>query len=188
MILTGPNSGGKSTLSTALFQNQILAQLGTCIAAESARMSVADTILFQGPTFAALKEHGRFGTELLETKSTFLRATPKSLVILDEVGDGTTAEERTEMARSILWGFSRIGCGTLMVTHNTALARRAGQEGFATNYHLRISDGNPTFKLFPGISLLSNAERVARAIGFSESDIKSSLIKRGYQREDDARG
>lgn len=83
MILTGPNSGGKSTLSTALFQNQILAQLGTCIAAEAARMSVADTILFQGPTFAALKEHGRFGTELLETKSTFMRATPKSLVILD---------------------------------------------------------------------------------------------------------
>lgn len=88
------------------------------------------------------------------------------------------------MARSILWGFSRIGCGTLMVTHNTALARRVGDEGFATNYHLRISDGAPTFKLFPGISLLSNAERVAKAIGFSQADITGSLINRGYLRED----
>lgn len=179
-ILTGPNSGGKSTLSTALFQTQILAQLGTCIPAESATMSVADAILLQGPTFAALQEHGRFGTELLETKNTFMRATPKSLVILDEVGDGTTAEERTEMAHAILWGFSRIGCGTLMVTHNTALARRAEEEGFANNQHLRISDGTPTYKLFPGISLLSNAERVAKAIGFSGNDIKASLKMRGY--------
>lgn len=179
-ILTGPNSGGKSTLSTAIFQNQILAQLGTCIPAESASMTVADKILFQGPAFTALGEHGRFGTELLATKSTFMEATSKSLVIMDEVGDGTTAEERTEMARAILWGFSRIGCGTLLVTHNTALAQRAEKEGLAVNNHLRISDGAPTFKLYPGISLSSNAERVARAIGFSESDITASLERRGY--------
>lgn len=179
-ILTGPNSGGKSTLSTAIFQNQILAQLGSCIPAETAAMTVADKILFQGPAFTALGEHGRFGTELMATKSTFMEATPKSLVIMDEVGDGTTAEERTEMARAILWGFSRIRCGTLLVTHNTALAQRAEKESLAVNNHLRISDGMPTFKLFPGISLSSNAERVARAIGFSESDITASLQQRGY--------
>lgn len=179
-ILTGPNSGGKSTLSTGIFQNQILAQLGTCIPAERASITVADKILFQGPAFTALGEHGRFGTELMATKSTFLEATSRSLVIMDEVGDGTTAEERTEMARAILWGFSRIGCGTLLVTHNTALAQRAEKEGLAVNNHLRISDGAPTFKLYPGISLSSNAERVARAIGFSESDITASLERRGY--------
>ncbi len=179
-ILTGPNSGGKSTLSTAIFQNQILAQLGSCIPAERASMTVADKVLFQGPAFTALGEHGRFGTELLATKSTFMEATPKSLVIMDEVGDGTTAEERTEMARAIVWGFSKIGCGTLLVTHNTALAQRAEKEGLAVNNHLRISDGAPTFKLFPGISMSSNAERVAQAIGFSESDITASLERRGY--------
>jgi DNA mismatch repair protein MutS len=179
-IVTGPNSGGKTTISTAIFQNQILAQLGACVAAESATMSVADKMLFQGPTFAALNDHGRFGTELLATKAIFMQATPKSLVILDEVGDGTTAEERTEMGRAILWGFSRIGCGALLVTHNTALAKRAESEGFAENFHLRMSDDTPTFKIVPGISLFSNAERVARAIGFSEGDIRRSLIDRGH--------
>ena len=84
------------------------------------------------------------------------------------------------MGRAILWGFSRVGCGTLLVTHNTALAKRVEGEGFATNFHLRISNDTPTYKIFPGISLSSNAERVARAIGFSEGDIKAYLVNRGY--------
>lgn len=176
-VLTGPNSGGKTTIVTSILQNQILAQLGTVVAAHEMTVTVADQILFQGPSFAALGDHGRFGTELMATKSIFERATSKSLVVLDEVGDGTTAEERTEMAHAIMSGFNAIGAGTCLVTHNVSLARRLAHEGVAETVQMEFVDGQPTYRLVPGISSASHAESVAKSIGFSRSDI-DQMVRR----------
>ncbi|MFM1846854.1 MAG: hypothetical protein RL417_328, partial [Pseudomonadota bacterium] len=171
-VLTGPNSGGKTTVVTAILQNQILAQLGTAVAAREMRVTVADQILFQGPSFAALGEHGRFGTELAATKEIFRRATPHSLVILDEVGDGTTAEERTETGYGVVWGFNAVEAGTILVTHNVNLARRLAEEGIAKTLQMEFAEGAPTYRIIPGISTVSHAESVARSIGFGREDIE----------------
>ena len=171
-VLTGPNSGGKTTIVTGILQNQILAQLGTVVAARNMTVTVADQILFQGPSFAALGDHGRFGTELAATKAIFDRATPRSLVILDEVGDGTTAEERTETGYRIIWGFNEVGAGTCLVTHNVNLARRLADENMAESFQMEFTDGAPTYRVIGGISTVSHAESVARSIGFSRDDIE----------------
>ncbi|MEY4669267.1 MAG: hypothetical protein RL518_1966 [Pseudomonadota bacterium] len=179
-LLTGPNSGGKTTLVTSIFESQILAQLGTAVPALQYEATVTDKFVFQGPSFAALDEHGRFGTELLATREAFLQATPRSLVVLDEVGDGTTAEERNDFAAAVIWGFSKIRCGVFLVTHNIALADRLSREGTAEVYQMEFDQAHPTFKVRPGISRCSNAERVARALQFAPEDIDRILRERGY--------
>ncbi len=153
--------------------------MGGPVAARSYRATVADKLVFQGPSYAALSEHGRFGTELVATREAFIQATPRSLVVLDEVGDGTTAEERNEFAAAVMWGFSKIRCGVMLVTHNISLADRLSQDGTAQAFQMGFDENKPTFKVKPGISRRSNAERVARALKFAPEDIERMLRERG---------
>ena len=86
-LITGPNSGGKTAFCKTLAQTQLLAQTGGYVPAETAAMAVADHIYYQAPEISQLADgEGRFGTELRRTKAIFLTATPKSLVIMDELG------------------------------------------------------------------------------------------------------
>ena len=177
-ILTGPNSGGKSTIATALIQNQILAQLGAPVVAAEASLTIADQILYQGPTFKALGKHGKFGTELEATRDLFNRTTSRSLVVLDEVGDGTTAKEGLRQAYATLWGFNKLRVGTVLVTHNTKLANALVRKNIGDPYQLENIGGEPTFRLIPSISRHSNADRVAKILQFSPDDIRNEVRKR----------
>ncbi len=178
MILTGPNSGGKSTIATGLVQNQVLAQLGTTVMADHASLTVADQILYQGPTFKALGEHGKFGTEVEATRDIFHRAKPTSLVVLDEVGDGTSSREGARQSLATLWGFNKLRVGTVVVTHNRELAKRLVKRGIGEPFQMGTDRDAPNYQLVPGISPESNAERVAKALRFSPEDIRQFVRER----------
>ena len=180
-FITGPNSGGKTTYSKSIAQNQILGQIGGYALAEELRMNVADRISYQAPTFDALEDQeGRFGTELKRTKKIFYETTPKSLVILDELAEGTTLEEKMDQSRAVLNGFYAIGNNTLFVTHNHALVDEFVKEGMGQYLHVEFKDLNPTHKMIEGISRNSHAKRVAEKIGFSKEDIERHLKQKGY--------
>lgn len=180
-FITGPNSGGKTTISKTIVQNQILGQIGAPVLASSARINMADRITYQAPAFDTLiDEEGRFGTELKVTRDIFYNTTPQSLVILDEIAEGTTTHEKMSLSGDIMEGFHTIGNNTLLVTHSSELVEHFRQQGKGQYLQVEFSGQKPTHRLIPGISTESHALRVATKIGFSPDDIREHLAKKGY--------
>jgi len=182
-IITGANSGGKTTYCKTIAQMQLLAQIGCYVPAEEAELGIADRILYQAPMFDSIRDaEGRFGTELKRTKDVFFKATPRSLIILDELAEATTYEEKMEISYVVLDGFNKIGSDTMLVTHNHELARRLQQEGKSQNLQVEFKNRKPTYKITPGISKESHAELIAEKVGFSSKDIDSYLKRKGYSK------
>ncbi|MGH8615873.1 MAG: MutS-related protein [Gammaproteobacteria bacterium] len=180
-FITGPNSGGKTALCKTIAQIQLLAQIGCYVPAASAEISVADKIYYQAPEVGSLDDaEGRFERELHRTQAIFFAASPKSLVILDELSEGTTHAEKLEISRSILDGFSHIGNSTVLVTHNHELAEHYQKRNMGQYQQMEFDGHRPTFRVVQGISKLSHADRIARKIGFSREDIERYLKQRGY--------
>lgn len=175
-FVTGPNSGGKTALCKTLAQVQLLAQIGSYIPASQAKLSVVDHIHYQIPSFSSLKDHeGRFGSELRRTKAIFLATTPKSLIILDELSEGTTYEEKLVTSRNILDGFYRKGNNTMLITHNHELVDQFIDKGIGQAKQVEFDGVEPSYRLIDGISRVSHADHVARKIGFSKEDIERYL-------------
>lgn len=175
-FITGPNSGGKTAFCKTLAQSQLLAQTGGFVPAREARLTVADRIFYQVPQVSHLTDReGRFATELKHTKRIFLAATPHSLVVLDELAEGTTYEERLKISYDIMQGFHKKGCTTLLVTHNHELVDKLIQAGVGQAKQVEFVGDHPTYRLIEGISRVSHADRVAREVGFSKEDIERYL-------------
>ena len=176
VLITGPNSGGKTAFCKTLTQIQLLAQIGSYVPADSAILTVADRIFYQAPEISQLDDgEGRFGTELKRTKAIFLASTAKSLVALDELSEGTTFEEKMETSANVLNGFYQKGNNTVLITHNHQLVDHFLAENKGIALQVEFFDEDPTHKLIPGISRVSHAHRVAKKIGFSKEDIAGYL-------------
>jgi hypothetical protein len=175
-FITGPNSGGKTAFCKTLAQTQLMAQIGCYVPAERAALSVADRIFYQVPETSHLTDgEGRFGTELKRTKAIFLASTPRSLVIMDELSEGTTNEEKLEISISVLDGFREKGNTTVLITHNHELVDQYQNRDVGLARQVEFQDERPTYRLIEGISRVSHADRIARKIGFSKEDIAQYL-------------
>jgi len=175
-FVTGPNSGGKTAFCKTLAQTQLLAQIGSPVPARSARLAVADRIFYQTPEISHLGDgEGRFGTELKRTKEVFMASSARSLVIMDELSEGTTHEEKIEISTDILNGFRQKGATTLLITHNHELVEHFQAIGVGMARQAEFKDENPTYRLVEGISKVSHADRVAKKIGFAKEDIERML-------------
>jgi dsDNA-specific endonuclease/ATPase MutS2 len=176
VLLTGPNSGGKTAFCKTVTQIQVLAQTGGYVTAKAATMTVADRVFYQVPEISHLDDgEGRFGTELKRTKNIFLATTALSLVVLDELSEGTTFEEKMEASSNVLNGFYRKGNSTLLITHNHQLVDQFASVKTGVPIQVEFAKDAPTYRLIPGISRVSHADRVAKKIGFSKEDIDSYL-------------
>jgi energy-coupling factor transporter ATP-binding protein EcfA2 len=176
VLVTGPNSGGKTAFCKTVTQIQLLAQIGCFVPAQLANLTVADKIFYQAPEISHLDDgEGRFGTELKRTKAIFLATTAKSLVVLDELSEGTTFEEKMESSSNVLNGFYRKGNSTILITHNHQLVDNFVQQGVGLAKQVEFAHDAPTYRLIDGISRVSHADRVAKKIGFSKEDIDSYL-------------
>ncbi|PHS73212.1 MAG: DNA mismatch repair protein MutS [Cycloclasticus sp.] len=175
-FFTGPNSGGKTAFCKTLAQIQLLSQVGCYVPAEEATMTVADRVYYQTPEVNSLDHDvGRFGTELKRTRDIFELATPKSLVILDELAEGTTHKEKLETSLMILDAFQRLGSLTILVTHNHELAEHYLDDDLAVFRQVEFDGQRATHRFVNGISVISHADLVARSVGFSKDDIERML-------------
>lgn len=175
-LITGPNSGGKTAFCKTIAQIQLLTQIGCPVPAGSVSTTVADGIFYQIPEYNSLVEgEGRFGTELQRTKEIFLAASARTLVILDELSEGTTYEEKLETSETILDGFRRKNNTTLLITHNHELVDTFINRGIGQARQVEFRNEEPTYRLVEGISRISHADRVAKKIGFSKEDIDRYL-------------
>ncbi|PKM12353.1 MAG: DNA mismatch repair protein MutS [Gammaproteobacteria bacterium HGW-Gammaproteobacteria-3] len=180
VLVTGPNSGGKTAFCKTITQIQLLAQIGCYVPAQAATLTVADRIFYQAPEISHLDDgEGRFGTELKRTRDIFLATSAKSLVVLDELSEGTTFEEKIESSSNVLDGFYRKGNSTILITHNHQLVDNFVAKGRGLALQVEFAKGEPTYRLIKGISRVSHADRVAKKIGFSKEDIDKYLADSG---------
>ena len=181
-FITGPNSAGKTTICKSIAQAQMLAQAGCYVPAASCAVTIADQIAYQAPQFDSLQdEEGRFGTELRRTRDIFFRTTPRSIVILDELAEGTTIEEKMAHSRMVIDGFRAIGNATVLVTHNHALAREYEKNSTGKFLQGEFAGTEPTHRFVPGVSTNSHADVVSRRLGFTQQEIDQYLRQNGYR-------
>ena len=179
LVITGPNSGGKTAYCKTVAQIQLLGQIGCYIPAANARLVVAEHIFYQVPDPGHLAEGmGRFAHELKRTREIFFSSTARSLVVLDELSEGTTFEEKMELSEYILAGFYQLGASTLLVTHNHELCERLQDKDIGRYLQGEFLPQGPTYRLIPGVSRVSHADRVAAALGFSKEDVEKHLAAR----------
>ena len=178
-FITGPNSGGKTTFAKGVLQNQVLAQMGAPVFAQDAVIAIADNLGYQIPRMDSLRdEHGRFGSELKATRDLLFGSTPKSLIIMDELAQGTTHAESTEIGGYIMRGFKELGCSTVLITHDLKLAEEFEVSGEAVCYQVVLDGSTPTYKLAPGVATTALANEIARQIGFCPEDIAAFLKRK----------
>jgi DNA mismatch repair protein MSH6 len=119
LLITGPNMGGKSTLLRSTCLASIMAQVGCYIPAEKCELTIVDRVFTRiGASDRILENKSTFFVELEETKTIVEQATKNSLVIMDELGRGTSTFDGYSIAHSVLtYLATKLECRTLFTTH-----------------------------------------------------------------------
>jgi DNA mismatch repair protein MutS len=173
-VLTGPNMGGKSTYLRQTALTVILAQMGSFVPAQSVRMGMVDRIFTRiGASDNLARGRSTFMVEMTETAAILHTATPKSLVLLDEVGRGTATYDGLAIAwAAIEYLHQRTRAKTLFATHYFELTELADTLSGVKNFHVSVkeSGGDIVFlrKVEPGAADRSYGIEVAKLAGLPQ--------------------
>ncbi len=173
LIITGPNMGGKSTVMRQTALIALLAQMGSFVPAERARLPVFDRIWTRvGASDDLAGGRSTFMVEMTETAAILRGATPRSLVVLDEIGRGTATFDGLSIAWAIaehLHDSPAHGAKTLFATHYHELTELAERSPGAQNYQIRAAEQNGEviflYRLERGRASKSYGIEVARLAG-----------------------
>ncbi len=141
LLLTGPNMGGKSTYLRQTALISILAQAGSFVPAERARIGVVDRVFTRvGAHDDIRRGRSTFMVEMIEVAHILRRATPHSLVLLDEIGRGTSTFDGLAIAWAVTEDVAgRIGCRCLFATHYHQLVGLEAEIENLTNVHVQVA-------------------------------------------------
>lgn len=171
LLLTGPNMAGKSTYLRQVACIVLLAQIGSFVPARRARIGLVDRIFTRvGAEDDLARGLSTFMLEMVETSYILRHATPRSLIILDEVGRGTSTRDGLAIARAVLEHLhDRIGARTLFATHYHELADLTAHLPRLHALQMAVAEreGEAVFlhRVVPGASTHSYGLQVARMAG-----------------------
>jgi len=142
IILTGPNMAGKSTILRQIGLIALMAQMGSYVPAARARVGIADRVFTRvGASDNLVRGQSTFMVEMSETSAILHTATARSLVLLDEIGRGTSTWDGV----SIAWAVSEhlhdgVGCKTVFATHYHELTQLADELVAVRNYNVAVKE------------------------------------------------
>jgi DNA mismatch repair protein MutS len=175
LLITGPNMAGKSTYIRQAALLAIMAQMGSFIPAKRATVGVADRVFARiGASDELARGQSTFMVEMTETARILNTATPRSLVILDEIGRGTSTYDGLSLAWSIVEHIhQRIGCRTLFATHYHELTDLADELAGVANYNVAVKEWQDQVvflhQIVPGAADKSYGIHVAQIAGVPRS-------------------
>jgi DNA mismatch repair protein MutS len=185
IILTGPNMAGKSTVLRQVGLIVLMAQVGSFVPASKARIGVVDRLFTRvGASDNLVRGQSTFMVEMSETSAILHTATRRSLVLLDEIGRGTSTYDGI----SIAWSVSEhlhdvVGCKTIFATHYHELTQLADILVAVRNYNVQVREvGDQVLflhRLQPGGADRSYGIEVGRLAGLAPSVLKraTELLK-----------
>ena len=141
-LITGPNMGGKSTFLRQAALIAVLAQAGSFVPAARAKVGIVDRLFSRvGASDNLARGRSTFMVEMVETAAILAQATPNSLVILDEIGRGTSTYDGLAIAWAVVEAMhDQARCRTLFATHYHELTRLAGRLDALSLHHVRARE------------------------------------------------
>ncbi len=182
VLVTGPNSGGKTRLLQSLGLTQLLAQSGLFVPARSACLTLAPGLVVSLiEETKADQTEGRLGTELIRIRALFERLPPGAMVLLDELCSGTNPSEGEEIFELVVRMLTRLAPQAFITTHFLAFAARLEREHKIEDLRfLQVDlgpDDRPTYQFAPGVAHTSLAGHAAARLGVTGEQLLG-LIER----------
>jgi len=171
LLITGPNMAGKSTYIRQVALLTLMAQVGSFVPAREATVGIADRIFARvGASDELARGQSTFMVEMTETARILNMATPRSLVILDEIGRGTSTYDGLSLAWAVVEHLhDHVGCRTLFATHYHELTQLAGSLTGVRNLNVAVREWQDQViflhKIVEGAADKSYGIHVARLAG-----------------------
>ncbi|NMO97082.1 DNA mismatch repair protein MutS [Paenibacillus lemnae] len=181
LLITGPNMAGKSTYMRQVALFSIMAQIGCFVPADKAALPLVDRIFTRiGAADDLIGGQSTFMVEMADIQLMTEKATPKSLIIIDELGRGTSTSEGMAIAQAVIeYVHDVIGCKALVSTHFHELAHLSESLHGLVNYSMAVQESGDKVhflrKLIPGAADSSYGIYCARLAG-----LPGSIIERAY--------
>ena len=175
LVISGPNTGGKTVALKTTGLAALAAQSGIPVAAQRAVLPIFDRVLVDiGDEQSIAADLSTFSAHMLNLKAMLELATPQSLALVDEMGTGTAPEEGAALAVALLDEFRAKNCIVLATTHHDRLKAYASTTPGVVNAAVEFDDVNlrPTYRLMVGVPGGSSGIAIAQRLGIAASIIE----------------
>jgi DNA mismatch repair protein MutS2 len=187
LVITGPNTGGKTVALKTAGLLALMAQSGVPVPADRAELPVFDAVLADIGDYQSIEQNlSTFSAHVTNIDFISRTATSKSLVLLDELGSATDPEEGAALAVAIAEHFRRIGCITVISTHHTSLKVYGANTPGVVNSSVGFDEATlqPTYELKIGVPGASAGLNIAQRLGLNPTIIDAARSKLGTQARD----
>jgi DNA mismatch repair protein MutS2 len=190
LVITGPNTGGKTVTLKTVGLLALMAQSGIPVPADRAELPVFDAVLADIGDYQSIEQNlSTFSAHVTNIEFISRTATAQSLVLLDELGSATDPEEGAALAVAIADHFRQVGCISIISTHHTALKVYGVNTAGVVNAAVGFDESTlrPTYELHVGVPGASAGINIAQRLGLNSKIIESARARVGTQTQDVAR-
>jgi DNA mismatch repair protein MutS2 len=187
LIITGPNTGGKTVALKTVGLLALMAQSGVPVPADRAELPVFDAVLADIGDYQSIEQNlSTFSAHVTNIDFISRTGTPDSLVLLDELGSATDPEEGAALSVAIAEHFRRIGCLTIISTHHTSLKVYGANTGGVVNASVGFDEATlrPTYELKIGVPGASAGINIAQRLGLNVAIVEAARSRLGTQARD----
>jgi DNA mismatch repair protein MutS2 len=190
LVITGPNTGGKTVTLKTVGLLALMAQSGVPVPADRAEFPIFDAVLVDIGDYQSIEQNlSTFSAHVTNIDFISRTATSQSLVLLDELGSATDPEEGAALAVAIADHFRRIGCITVISTHHTSLKVYGVNTPGVVNAAVGFDEATlqPTYELRVGVPGASAGINIAQRLGLNPQIIESARARIATQTQDVAK-
>src|SRR5579863_5821930 len=187
LVITGPNTGGKTVVLKTVGLLALMAQSGIPVSADRAELPVFDAVLADIGDYQSIEQNlSTFSAHVTNIDFISRTASAQSLVLLDELGSATDPEEGAALAVAIADHFRHIGCSTIISTHHTSLKVFGANTPGVINASVGFDEATlqPTYELKIGVPGASAGINIAQRLGLNPTIIAAARARLGSQARD----